>query len=61
MMKEEPKERREVMPETGWSAAKATRSAKDGTKALSQSTEGSISAHIKEFAISVCNSDSFGA
>ena len=39
------------LPVIGWSAAKDKRSAKDGMKASSQSTDGSFSAHNNEFAI----------
>lgn len=49
------------LPEIGWSAEKDTRSATDGMKASSQSSEDLFSDHNKEFAVWVCKISSFVA
>lgn len=51
----------DILPETEWSAAKETRSARDGTKASSQLMADGLWAHFKEFAVWVCNKASWGA
>jgi len=45
----------------GWNAANDIRSAGDGMKDWSHSRDGSFSAHVREFAIQVCNNSSLGA
>lgn len=49
-----------VLPETGWRAAKETRSATEGTKSLIPSKVICFSAQTRAFVIWVCNDASLG-
>lgn len=50
-----------TLPDTGWYAAKEMRSSKGRMNASSQSNCGFFSAHVREFAVRVCNGASLGA